>query len=66
MNPIHCLTTQRITKLLTQIIPAAIVLSVIVTSVAAEEPLTGTMKKVKDTGAITLAFRESAIPFSYL
>ncbi len=65
MNPSHRLTTQRITKLLTEIISAAIVLTVCLTSVAAEEPLTGTMKKVKDTGAITLAVRESAIPFSY-
>ena len=26
----------------------------------------GTLKKIKDTGAITLGFRESSIPFSYL
>jgi glutamate/aspartate transport system substrate-binding protein len=65
MNPSHRLTTQRIAKLLTQIIPAAVVLTIFVTSMAAEEPLTGTMKKIKDAGAITLAVRESAIPFSY-
>ena len=30
------------------------------------EELTGTLKNVKDTGAITLGFRDSSIPFSYL
>jgi glutamate/aspartate transport system substrate-binding protein len=30
------------------------------------EPLTGTLKKIKDTGSITIGHRESSIPFSYL
>jgi glutamate/aspartate transport system substrate-binding protein len=30
------------------------------------EELTGTLKKIKETGAITVGFRESSIPFSYL
>jgi len=30
------------------------------------QELTGTLKKVKDTGAITVGYRESSIPFSYL
>jgi glutamate/aspartate transport system substrate-binding protein len=30
------------------------------------EELTGTLKSIKETGAITLGFRESSIPFSYL
>ena len=30
------------------------------------EELTGTLKSVKETGAITLGFRDSSIPFSYL
>jgi ABC-type amino acid transport substrate-binding protein len=34
------------------------------TSAAAQE-LTGTLKKVKDGGTITLGFREDALPFSY-
>ena len=34
-------------------------------SVQAAE-LTGTLKKVKDTGSITVGYRESSIPFSYL
>jgi len=33
--------------------------------VSAEE-LTGTLKNIKETGAITLAFRDSSVPFSYL
>ncbi len=34
-------------------------------SVEAQE-LTGTLKKIKETGAITIGHRESSIPFSYL
>jgi glutamate/aspartate transport system substrate-binding protein len=30
------------------------------------QELTGTLKKVKDTGTITIGYRESSIPFSYL
>jgi glutamate/aspartate transport system substrate-binding protein len=30
------------------------------------EELTGTLKTIKETGAITLGFRDSSIPFSYL
>ena len=30
------------------------------------QDLTGTLKKVKETGAITIGYRESSIPFSYL
>ena len=38
---------------------------VMVGAVQAEE-LTGTLKKIKDTGSITLGVRDSSIPFSYL
>ena len=38
---------------------------VMVGTVQAEE-LTGTLKKIKDTGSITLGVRDSSIPFSYL
>ena len=34
-------------------------------SVLAEE-LTGTLKNIKETGAITIGYRESSVPFSYL
>ncbi len=33
---------------------------------AIAQDLTGTMKKIKETGAITIGHRESSIPFSYL
>jgi glutamate/aspartate transport system substrate-binding protein len=33
---------------------------------AVAQDLTGTLKKIKDTGAITIGHRESSIPFSYL
>jgi glutamate/aspartate transport system substrate-binding protein len=30
------------------------------------QPLTGTLKKIKDSGEMTLGYRDSSIPFSYL
>lgn len=33
---------------------------------AAAQPLSGTLKKIKETGSITVGYRESSIPFSYL
>ena len=33
---------------------------------AGAEDLTGTLKKVKDSGAITIGYRDSSVPFSYL
>jgi glutamate/aspartate transport system substrate-binding protein len=33
---------------------------------AAAQQLTGTLKKIKETGSITVGYRESSIPFSYL
>lgn len=36
------------------------------TGVVKAEELTGTLKKIKESGVITLGFRDSAIPFSYL
>ena len=43
----------------------AFIATAIAFSVHAQE-LTGTLKKIKDTGAITIGHRESSIPFSYL
>ena len=43
----------------------ALAVAGIATSAAAQE-LTGTLKKVKETGAITVGYRESSIPFGYL
>lgn len=36
------------------------------TATAQAEELTGTLKKIKETGTITIGHRESSIPFSYL
>jgi len=37
----------------------------VATAICAQD-LTGTLKKAKDTGAFTIGYRESSIPFSYL
>lgn len=36
------------------------------TATAQAQDLTGTLKKIKDTGSITVGYRESSVPFSYL
>lgn len=36
------------------------------TGVAQAQDLTGTLKKIKETGSITIGHRESSVPFSYL
>jgi glutamate/aspartate transport system substrate-binding protein len=37
-----------------------------VTATASAQELTGVLKKIKDSGAITVGYRESSVPFSYL
>ena len=44
---------------------AVMMVGVLAQSADAQE-LTGTLKKVKETGSITLGYRESSVPFSYL
>ena len=44
----------------------ALLLSAALIAPAAAQELTGTLKKVKETGAFTVGHRESSIPFSYL
>ena len=51
----------RITRLLLALVGAGLVS----TGVQAQE-LTGTLKKIKDTGTITVGHRESSVPFSFL
>ncbi len=46
-----------------RLLPAALALALALPAGAAE--LTGTLKKVKESGTITLGHRESSIPFSY-
>src|ERR1700712_3259590 len=36
------------------------------TAQAGADELTGTLKKIKETGTITIGYRDSSIPFSYL
>lgn len=45
---------------------ATVTLALSSTSGALADELTGTLKKVKETGVITLGFRDSSVPFSYL
>jgi glutamate/aspartate transport system substrate-binding protein len=46
------------------VLAATLVTTLLAAPVLAQE-LTGTLKKIKDTGVITLGHRESSIPFSY-
>src|SRR5215510_15343407 len=41
-------------------------LAAIIAMAVSAQDLTGTMKKIKDTSSITIGYRESSIPFSYL
>jgi glutamate/aspartate transport system substrate-binding protein len=45
---------------------AAAALAVLATAPALAQELTGTLKKIKDSGTITIGHRETSIPFSYL
>ena len=44
----------------------ASVLAVLAASERSADELTGTLKKIRDSRAITLGYRESSIPFSFL
>jgi glutamate/aspartate transport system substrate-binding protein len=55
----------KISKLVAKLVSAGIIASGIAGGVQAQE-LTGTLKKIKETGSITVGHRESSIPFSYL
>jgi glutamate/aspartate transport system substrate-binding protein len=39
---------------------------IVLPSTLQAQELTGTLKKIKDTGTITIGYRESSVPFSYL
>ena len=45
---------------------AAGLAAALLASPAGAQELTGTLKKIKDTGEITIGYRETSIPFSYL
>ncbi|MEW5709379.1 MAG: transporter substrate-binding domain-containing protein [Pseudomonadota bacterium] len=53
-------------KLRNRIATAAAVVVALVAAPTLAAELTGTMKKIKDTGAIVIGHREASIPFSYL
>ena len=55
------MSRMKVTRLLLALAGAGLV----ATGANAQE-LTGTLKKIKDTGSITIGHRESSIPFSYL
>ena len=46
-------------------IPTALTIALLLTAAASAQDLGGTLKKVKDTGKITIGVRESSVPFSY-
>jgi glutamate/aspartate transport system substrate-binding protein len=50
---------------ITRVISAIIVSAMLIAPAAAQQQLSGTLKKIKDSNSITLGHRESAIPFSY-
>jgi glutamate/aspartate transport system substrate-binding protein len=61
---IGCLWTRGLTMSL-QLKLSTIIALIFVSVPAFAQELTGTLKKIKDTGAITLGHRESSVPFSY-
>ncbi|MCU1721247.1 MULTISPECIES: glutamate/aspartate ABC transporter substrate-binding protein [unclassified Pseudomonas] len=52
-------------RIVRHLLGAAIAAAVIASPVMAEE-LTGTLKKIKDSGTVTLGHRDASIPFSYI
>ncbi|HDS0916457.1 TPA: transporter substrate-binding domain-containing protein [Pseudomonas putida] len=51
----------------TRVVTATLALSLtLITQSGMATELTGTLKKIQESGTITLAFRDAAIPFSYL
>ena len=52
-------------RIVAHLLGAAITAALLSTSLQAAE-LTGTLKKIKDSGTITLGHRDASIPFSYL
>src|SRR5881398_781264 len=48
-----------------QVMVSAAIAAALAAGPSFAQELTGTLKKIKDTGAITLGHRESSVPFSY-
>lgn len=47
-------------------VPLAFAAALAASTAAGAQPLTGTLQKIKETGAITLGVRDSSVPFSFL
>ena len=47
-------------------ITAGLIASALLAAPAISQELTGTLKKIKDSGTITIGHRETSVPFSYL
>jgi glutamate/aspartate transport system substrate-binding protein len=56
---------KRLMRIAPHLLGAAIAVALLSTAVQASE-LTGTLKKIKESGSITLGHRDASIPFSYL
>src|SRR6516165_6731527 len=52
--------------MLRSLLAAALIGPLLVLSAARAQELTGTLKKIRDSKTVTLGFRASSIPFSYL
>jgi glutamate/aspartate transport system substrate-binding protein len=46
-------------------IVVAVVLALVLPGIAAAQDLTGTLKKIKDSGTIAIGYREQSVPFSF-
>ena len=45
---------------------ALVIAACLGTSAAQADELTGTLKKIKESGTVTLGYRDASLPFSYL
>jgi glutamate/aspartate transport system substrate-binding protein len=52
--------------LLTCLLAGAVATAALAQDSVGVAPLTGTLKKIKDSGTITIGFRDASVPFSYL
>jgi len=53
-------------RIASRLLSSALIVALSSGSALAAEELTGTLKKIKDSGTITLGHRDASIPFSYL
>jgi glutamate/aspartate transport system substrate-binding protein len=63
---VSCRPSQEPSMTMPRPLSALIALSLAAAAPAMAQDLTGTLKKIKETGQITVGHRESSVPFSYL